>query len=117
MLTWSEYQAAMPGRRAAGELVNEAELDWAHLAEDIESLGQSERSKLRNHIATNIEHLIKLQASPAVDPRNVWKLAIRRARLLPADAQSSQSDPGVFSKDNDLVTLQIEVSCQAAQPI
>ncbi len=58
MLTWSEYQAAMPRRRAAGELVNEAELDWPHLAEDIESLGQSERSKLRNHIATNIEHLI-----------------------------------------------------------
>jgi hypothetical protein len=58
VLTWSEHQAAMPRRRAAGELVNEAELDWPHLAEDIESLGQSERSKLRNHIATNIEHLI-----------------------------------------------------------
>jgi hypothetical protein len=70
VLTWSEHQAAMPRRGAAGELMNKTELDWPHLAEDIESLGQSERSRLRNHIATIIEHLIKLQASPAVDPRN-----------------------------------------------
>jgi len=38
VLTWSEHQAAMPRRRAAGELMNKAELDWPHLAEDIESL-------------------------------------------------------------------------------
>lgn len=77
---WSEQQAQLLRRRAAGELINEAELDWPNIAEEIESLGTSERSRLRSHIGTVIEHLIKLQASPAVDPRNGWKASIRNAR-------------------------------------
>jgi hypothetical protein len=92
ILNWSEHQADLLRRRAAGELVNEAELDWPNIAEEIESLGQSERSKLRNLIGTVIEHLIKLQASPAIEPRNGWKETIDRARddidLLMQDSPS-----------------------------
>jgi hypothetical protein len=77
---WSEQQGALLRRRAAGELVNEGALDWSNIAEEIESLGRSERSALRSHIATVLEHLIKLQASPATDPRNGWKETINRAR-------------------------------------
>jgi hypothetical protein len=77
---WSERQGTLLRHRAAGELVNEAELDWPNIAEEIESLGRSERSALRSHIATVLEHLIKLQASPATDPRNGWKETINRAR-------------------------------------
>jgi hypothetical protein len=80
VLLWSEHQAGLLRRRAAGELVNEAELDWPNIAEEIESLGTSERSRLRSHIGTVIEHLIKLQASPAIDPRNGWRASIRNAR-------------------------------------
>jgi hypothetical protein len=91
-LLWSEHQADLLRRRAAGELVNEAELDWPNIAEEIESLGQSERSKLRSLIGTVIEHLIKLQASPAIEPRNGWKETIDRARddidLLMQDSPS-----------------------------
>ena len=67
-------------RRAAGELVNDTELDWPNIAEEIESVGRSERHALRSHIGTVLEHLIKLQASPAVEPRNGWKASIRTAR-------------------------------------
>jgi hypothetical protein len=80
VLSWSEHQGALLRRRAAGELVNDTDLDWPNIAEEIESLGRSERSALRSHIATVIEHLIKLQASPATDPRNGWKETINRAR-------------------------------------
>jgi cob(I)alamin adenosyltransferase len=79
-------------RRAAGELINEADLDWSNIAEEIESLGHSERSKLRNLIGTVIEHLIKLHASPAIEPRNGRKETIDRARddidLLMQDSPS-----------------------------
>jgi hypothetical protein len=41
VLLWSEHQASLLRRRAAGELVNDAELDWPNIAEEIESLGKS----------------------------------------------------------------------------
>lgn len=80
VLAWSEQQADLLRRRASGELVNDTDLDWPHIAEEIESVGQSERYRLRSHIGTVIEHLIKLEASPANDPRNGWKASIRNAR-------------------------------------
>jgi hypothetical protein len=80
VLAWSEQQAGLLRRRASGGLVNDNDLDWPHIAEEIESLGQSERYRLRSHIGTVIEHLIKLAASPANDPRNGWKTSVRNAR-------------------------------------
>jgi len=80
VLAWSEEQAALLRRRAAGELVNDAALDWPNIAEEIESVGNSERYRIRSYIGTVIEHLIKLQASPAIDPRNGWKSTVRNAR-------------------------------------
>jgi hypothetical protein len=79
-LAWSEQQAGLLRRRASGELINDSDLDWPHIAEEIESLGQSERYRLSSHIGTVIEHLIKLEASPANDPRNGWKASVRNAR-------------------------------------
>src|SRR5690348_4666817 len=35
ILTWSERQAALLRRRAAGELINDADLDWLNIAEEI----------------------------------------------------------------------------------
>ena len=37
-VAWSERQAALLRRRAAGELVNDAEIDWTNVAEEIEAL-------------------------------------------------------------------------------
>ncbi len=35
IVTWSERQADLLRRRAAGELVNDAEMDWSNIAEEI----------------------------------------------------------------------------------
>lgn len=80
LLQWSEHQGALLRRRAAGELINEAELDWPHVAEEIEALGKSERSALASRIATIIEYLAKLEASPAIEPRIGWQETVLRAR-------------------------------------
>jgi Domain of unknown function DUF29 len=80
ILEWSEQQAALLRRRAAGELINDAELDWPNVAEEIEALGKSERSALASHIAIVIEHLAKLEASPAIEPRIGWQETVLRAR-------------------------------------
>ena len=38
IVEWSEHQAGLLRRRAAGELVNDAELDWSNIAEEIEAV-------------------------------------------------------------------------------
>jgi hypothetical protein len=77
---WSQQQGELLRRLAAGERVNDADLDWPNIAEEIETVGRSERAALRSHIANVIEHLIKLQASPAMEPRAGWQDTIDRAR-------------------------------------
>jgi hypothetical protein len=77
---WAQQQGALLRRRADGALVNDAALDWPNIAEEIESLARWEASKLSSTIVTIIEHLMKLQASPAVDPRIGWMETIARAR-------------------------------------
>src|SRR3954454_5829770 len=77
---WSEHQADLLRRRAAGQLVNDADLDWSNIAEEIEAVGRSERSSLRSLISTAIEHLMRLEVSPATDPRRSWKATIKRTR-------------------------------------
>ena len=69
---WSQRQGALLRRLAAGERVNDADLDWPNIAEEIETVGRSERTAVASHIANVIEHLIKLQASPAIEPRAGW---------------------------------------------
>ena len=87
----SEQQAGLLRRLAAGEQIYES-ADWQNLAEAIEAVGESQSRELASRIATVLEHLIKLQASPAPDPRAGWRSTIRRERReverLLADAQS-----------------------------
>ena len=37
------------------------DVDWENVAEEIESLGKSERRGIRSHLATVLEHLLKLE--------------------------------------------------------
>ena len=45
IVTWSEHQADVLRRLAAGERVND-QVDWENVVEEIESVGRSERRKL-----------------------------------------------------------------------
>jgi hypothetical protein len=75
---WTRDQARrLRSIAAAGSNV---ELDWDHLAEEIESVGNSERREIRSRLETVIEHLLKLQHSPALEPRNGWIDTVRRER-------------------------------------
>ena len=76
---WTEQQAAAL-REAAGLGTNLA-LDWENLADEIDSLGRSQKRELRSRIATIIEHLLKLESSPAADPRRAWMDTVARERL------------------------------------
>ena len=91
LLTWSERQAALLRRRAAGELVNDAEIDWPNVAEEIESVGRSERRELRNRLARLLQHLLKWRYQPEHRSRS-WRTTIttqrREIEALLADSPS-----------------------------
>lgn len=75
---WTEAQAAV--LRRAAETKSNLPLDWTNLAEEVESLGRSQRRELRSRLATIIEHLLKLEYSPATEPRIGWIETIGRER-------------------------------------
>jgi uncharacterized protein DUF29 len=77
-MRWAEVQAE--GLRRTAEAGSYLPLDWYNLAEEIESLGRSQRRELRSRLATIIEHLLKLQFSPAIEPRAGWIETIGRER-------------------------------------
>lgn len=77
-LLWTQEQAKLL-RNAAQHGVN-LPFDWENVAEEIESLGRSDRRELRSRIATIIEHLLKLEHSPVTEPREGWLDTVERSR-------------------------------------
>jgi Domain of unknown function DUF29 len=78
-LLWTQVQAKLL-RQAAGRGIN-FPLDWENLAEEVESLGRSERRELRKRLRTIIEHLLKLQYAEIEEPRRGWEETVRQQRL------------------------------------
>lgn len=81
---WTQDQAAALRRLA--ELRPNDELDFEHLIEEVEDLGGSQRRAVRSQVRRILEHLLKLEHSPAVDPRAGWCESIIDARIELEDA-------------------------------
>jgi Domain of unknown function DUF29 len=75
---WTEQQSS--ALREASRCPTNLPLDWENLAEEIESLGRSQRRELRSRLMAILEHLLKLEHSPAPDPRHGWRDTIERER-------------------------------------
>jgi hypothetical protein len=76
---WTEQQAALLRRRAAGEIVIEADLDWQNIAEEIEAVGANTRRELRNRLTRLMQHLLKWHYQPEHRSRS-WRSTIRTQR-------------------------------------
>ncbi|HJU16241.1 MAG TPA: DUF29 domain-containing protein [Stellaceae bacterium] len=99
---WSQHQAE--ALRAASRDGGNGPLDWENLAEEIESLGISQRTALRRQIRRIIRHLIKLQCSLANDPHPGWKASIRDARGAVQDLL--QDSPSLASEIPQIIAQQ-----------
>jgi hypothetical protein len=67
---WSKEQAE--ALRAAARGATNQPIDWENVAEEIDSLARSEKRELGSQIRRVIEHLLKLEYSPATEPRRGW---------------------------------------------
>ena len=71
---WAESQAR--ALRDAGHAGTNLPIDRENVAEEIEALGKSQAREKASRIRTILVHLIKLQASPAAEPRGGWRETI-----------------------------------------
>lgn len=85
ILAWSERQAALLRRRAAGELVNEADIDWPNVAEEIESVGNEQRHAVTSLLVQALVHMLKAEAWPLCREVPHWQSEARRFRGDAAD--------------------------------
>src|ERR1700682_6224857 len=74
---WTKEQSAALRRAKDSNLP----LDWENLAEEIESLGKSDRRELRSQIRRILLHLLKLEIYQAAGPRAGWRSSIIDARV------------------------------------
>lgn len=70
---WAQEQAARLRAR-------DASLDWDNLAEEIDSLGKSDRRELLSRLTVILEHLLKFQYGLSRDPAQGWSRTILRER-------------------------------------
>lgn len=91
---WAEQQAR--AIREAGAAGTNLPIDWENVAEEIDSFGKSDRRALASRIGTIVEHLLKMEASPAATPRRGWEQTVRtqrrELRLVLNDSPSLRND-------------------------
>lgn len=80
LYAWSRAQADL---LRAGRF---AELDLEHLIEEVEDVGGALKRSARNRIRIILEHLLKLEHSPAAEPRAGWRATVRTQRVRLRDA-------------------------------
>ena len=100
ILIWSEHQAALLRRVAAGEPVNEAP-DWPNIVEEIESVGRSQVDAVELLLFQAVVHMLKAEAWPfSLAPS--WR----------ADARGFGCRPGAGSR-HPCVSGSISPACTA----
>jgi hypothetical protein len=84
ILVWSERQGELLRRIAAGERVNDSDLDWPNIAEEIESVGRSELVAVKSLLRQALVHMLKAEAWPQSLAAPGWRA---EARLFQAQAR------------------------------
>lgn len=71
-LAWSDQQADLLRRLAAGERVNDA-VDWPNVIEEVQDVGRSELRSCQSLLRQAFTHLLKLYAWPASRAAEHWR--------------------------------------------
>ena len=92
IVIWSERQAGLLRRVAAGEPVNEAP-DWPNIIEEIESVGSEQRHAVESLLLRALIHMLKAEAWPLSRDVPHWQAEARvfraqaRRRFVPSMRQ------------------------------
>lgn len=78
ILEWSQHQAALLRRVAAGERVND--LDWPNVIEEIESVGNEQLHAVESLLVQALRHDLKAEAWPLSRDVPHWRAEARLFR-------------------------------------
>jgi hypothetical protein len=84
ILLWSEQQAALLRRLAAGERVNDL-VDWPNLIAEVESVGNEQLHAVRSLLRQALIHMLKAEAWPLSRDAPHWRAEAIRFRADAAD--------------------------------
>jgi hypothetical protein len=85
ILEWSERQANLLRRVAAGERLNDNAPDWPNIIEEIESVGRSQLTAVRSLLTQALLHILKAQAWPNSSAVFGWQAESVHFRVDAAD--------------------------------
>ena len=85
ILSWSEHQAELLRRVAAGEPVNESP-DWLNIVEEVADVGRNSLRACRSLLFQALLHDLKAEAWPQSRDVPHWRSEARVARINAADA-------------------------------
>ncbi len=80
VLLWAERQGELLRQIASGERVNDADLDWPNIAEEIESVGRSELASVKSLLRLALVHMLKADAWPQSLAAPGWRAEARGFR-------------------------------------
>jgi hypothetical protein len=72
ILTWSERQAALLRRVAAGERVND-QVDWENVIAEVESVGSEQLHAVQSLLRQALIHMLKAEAWPLYRDAPTWR--------------------------------------------
>lgn len=104
---WAMEQAALLRARSANAI------DWENVAEEIESVGRSERREIISRLEVLIEHLIKLAVCADAEPRRGWWSTVRTQRIRIADALDE--NPSLRPHTSDMLDRAWRLGCEVAR--
>jgi len=64
ILEWSEHQAGLLRRVAAGQRPTDRDLDWSNIIEEIESVGREQLHAVGSLLVQALAHVLKASAWP-----------------------------------------------------
>jgi|ERR1700677_1132975 hypothetical protein len=85
ILIWSEHQADLLRRLAAGERVND-QVDWGNVIEEVGDVGRNTLRACRSQLLQALLHDLKAEAWPLSRDVPHWRSEARVARINAADA-------------------------------
>jgi hypothetical protein len=109
ILAWSEHQASLLRRLAAGERVND-QIDWQNVAEEVESVGRSELHRAASLLVQALRHRLKILAWPDSSEVPHWQ---EEATIFQMDAARAFQESMRQRLDIDWIYRRARHRCSA----
>ncbi|WP_082529372.1 DUF29 domain-containing protein [Aurantimonas sp. Leaf443] len=116
---WTQDQGARLRARAGFD--NRGDIDWENAAEEIESLGRSEKREIENRLAILVLHLLKWRYQPTRRSRSWQATIIEQRRRIAREVLASPSlaayPAAVLAEEYDFVRRKAAVETRQPETL